>query len=86
MVAYLRANAVLLCNLLLTVHIHLDELHLARLGLLLCQTLEHGRDCFAWPAPVGVEVDNRVCRLREELGDVRRRRHGYDLAGHGGGV
>jgi len=67
---YVRADAILLCNFLLAIHVHLDELHLAWLGLFLCQALEDWRDCLAWSAPIRVEVDDSVFGLRQKLGEV----------------
>jgi hypothetical protein len=81
---YIRRHAVLLCDLLLAIYVHLDELHLSWLGLLLCQALEDWRDCLAWPAPIRVEVDDGICGLREELGEVRSRGYRDDFAGHRG--
>lgn len=63
----LRRNAVLLCNLLLRVYVHLCELYAPRLGLLLGKCVKYGRNRFAGTAPVGVEVDDGVCGRGDEL-------------------
>lgn len=65
-----RADAIFACHFLLAVDIDLDKLQLAWLRFLFRERLENGRNGFAGPAPVGVEVNNCICRLREERGEM----------------
>lgn len=56
----LRRYPVFLRDFLLRIHVHLDKLQFPGLGLLLGQGLEDGRNRFAGPAPIGVEIDDCV--------------------------
>jgi hypothetical protein len=66
----LRRYTILLRNLLLAIYIDLRKLYTTRLGFLLGERVEHGRDGLAGAAPVGVEIDDCVRRRGHELVEV----------------